>query len=344
MNHRLLILLVAGGLLLLALAASSPTNPPQPQSCPNCPVESIVPTLAGASDLPISAHTGVVLDLPPGLRTKNWGGGSCVHASNVNLLKWTGQYELAEWWRHQYSGGEYGTRLVERLEAAGLKYAYCTDGDPAFLEWCCRTRRGAGIFYKPAHSINCVGMDDQYVYLLDNNATTYPEDHGTYERVPREQFFQTWKSRYGGFGWTLVYQPGPARPAFSLGMSPATAALLLMAGPDEHSAVVNELHAIAQDYRKRSGKAEQQRDAKLDALCQRWAEYMASTGRFHHGGGENIIAYGYRSPHEAMVGWANSPGHNHWLLSNTSYCGWGYAVAPNGTKYWAWAFSNTGRE
>jgi uncharacterized protein YkwD len=116
------------------------------------------------------------------------------------------------------------------------------------------------------------------------------------------------------------------------------------AGPDELSAVTGEMHAIAQDYRKRSGKAEQQRDAELDGLSQRWAEYMASTGRFHHGGGENIIAYGYRSPHEVMVGWSKSSGHNRWLLSDTKYCGWGYAVSSSGTKYWVGAFSNTGRQ
>jgi hypothetical protein len=177
--------------------------------------------LPRAFELPVMASVGVVLDLPPELRTRNWGGGSCVHASTTNLLKWMELYELAAWWRNTYSGGEYDTRLIARMEQAGLRYAYVhggvdRDGNGVddyedFLEWCTRTRRGAGIFYKPMHSINCVGMDEQYVYLLDNNATNYPEQYGHYERVPRREFFR--KSReYGSFAWTLIYDPTPPRP------------------------------------------------------------------------------------------------------------------------------------
>lgn len=160
----------------------------------------------------IGAFSDVQMDLPPDLRTRNWGGGSCVHASTVNLLYWQGQEEMAEWWRKTYIGGEYANRLIQRLESAGLRYAYTTKGDFEFLKWCCRTRRGAGIFYKPSHSINCVGIDQQYVYLLDNNATQYPEQRGHYERVPVQQFVSEWKNRYGGFAWTLVYNPPPPNP------------------------------------------------------------------------------------------------------------------------------------
>jgi hypothetical protein len=173
------------------------------------------------SDVPVMATVGVALDLPPELRTKNWGGGSCVHASNVNLLKWMELWSLADWWRKTYSGGEYDTRLVARLEQAGLRYAYVhggvdnnangRDDGEEFLEWCARTRRGAGIFYKPQHSINLVGLDEQYAYLLDNNATDYPERIGHYERVPRAEFFRKWRG-FGGFAWTLVYDPTPPQP------------------------------------------------------------------------------------------------------------------------------------
>lgn len=161
--------------------------------------------------VPIGAMFDVQMDLPLDLRTKNWGGGSCVHASTVNLLRWQGQDEMADWWRKTYIGGEYADRLIQRLESAGLRYAYTTKGDFEFLKWCCRTRRGAGIFYKPSHSINCVGIDQQYVYLLDNNATNYPEQKGHYEQVPVQQFVSSWKG-YGGFAWTLVYSPPPPNP------------------------------------------------------------------------------------------------------------------------------------
>jgi len=209
--------LAAGALLVLASLAHTP-------KCldGHCPVENLS-SLPRTGDMPVRAHTGIVLELPPAVRTRNWGGGSCVHASNVNLLKQMGQQELADWWRKNYSGGEYDTRLVSRLEAAGLKYAWISDsrshdsdGDGTadgeeFFYWCMRTGRGAGIFYKPSHSINFAGMDEQYVYLLDNNATDYPERVGYYERVPRADFFRRWRS-YGGFAWTLIYDPLPGGP------------------------------------------------------------------------------------------------------------------------------------
>ncbi len=184
-------------------------------------VEALAPRLHAAADVPDGTYLGVVLKLPSDLRTRNWGGGSCVHASNVNLLKHQGQLELADWWRRTYSGGEFDDRLVRRLEAAGVRYAYAHGGKDAngdgrddgeqFIEWCVRTRRGAGIFYKPNHSINLVGLDAQYAYLLDNNYTDYPERNGHYERVPRAEFFRRWHG-YGGFAWTLVYDPAPPTP------------------------------------------------------------------------------------------------------------------------------------
>lgn len=129
--------------------------------------------------------------------------------------------DLADWWRKSYAGGEYDTRLVQRLEAANLRYAYAYGGSDKngngrddgeeFIEWTVRTRRGAGIFYKPNHSINLVGLDETYAYLMDNNATDYPEQQGHWERVPRAEFFRRWRG-YGGFAWTLVYDPPPEAP------------------------------------------------------------------------------------------------------------------------------------
>jgi len=160
---------------------------------------------------PTGTPQGVVMDLPAELRQANWGGGSCVHASTVSLLRWQGQYAMADWWRQQYSGGEYAWRLVQRMEAAGVRYAYTTSADVNFLEWCVRTGRGAGIFYKPQHAINLVGLDDQYAYLLDNNYTDRPEQTGVWERVPRATFERQWLG-YGGVAWTLVYAVPPPVP------------------------------------------------------------------------------------------------------------------------------------
>lgn len=160
---------------------------------------------AYAAQPPAGTPDGIVMDLPPALRSPNWGGGSCVHASTVSLLRWQGQHEMADWWRRQYSGGEYADRLVKRMEAAGLRYAYTHTGDLNFVEWSIRTGRGCGIFYKPRHAINLVGLDDQHAYLLDNNNTA------TWETVPRATFERRWRE-FGGIAWTLVYDPPPPLP------------------------------------------------------------------------------------------------------------------------------------
>ena len=164
------------------------------------------------ADLPRGTQVGLAMELPPELRTQNYSGGSCVHASTINLLIWQGQEDLAKWWRENYSGGEYSDRLLRRMESANLRYAYTTSGDEKFLEWCVRTRRGAGIFWKTKHAINVVGMDDQYVYVLDNNYVDYPEDQGHYERYERSYFLNEWRNRFGGFSFTLVYVPPPPTP------------------------------------------------------------------------------------------------------------------------------------
>jgi hypothetical protein len=155
--------------------------------------------------LPCSAASAPAVDIPPALRTQNWGGGSCVHASTVHLLHWQGQHELAEWWRKTYSGGEYSTRLHERLDHARLRYAYTTSGDAAFLEWALRTRRGAGITYFPNHAVNLVHLDGERAGLLDNNRI------GQIVWIEREEFLRQWKN-YGGWAWTLVYDPPPPVP------------------------------------------------------------------------------------------------------------------------------------
>ena len=143
-------------------------------------------------------------DLPYELRTKNYNSGSCVHASTISALEWTGQHEAAVRWRQTYSGGESLSGLVSKAEKSGLTYAYTGNGDVGFLDWASRTRRWAVIFYKPSHSINFCGFDPQTgeAILLDNNATKQ------YERHPRAAFLRAWKG-FGGVALVPVYSPTP---------------------------------------------------------------------------------------------------------------------------------------
>lgn len=145
------------------------------------------------------------VNLPPSLRCANWGGGSCVHASTVMLLRWQGQFEMADQWRATYSGGEYAQRLNQRLEAAELCYAFTLRGDEGFLDWALRTRRGAGVTFWPGHAVNLVHLDEQWAGLLDNNRLE------SVIWISRAEFIPRWR-HYGGWAWTLVYAPPPPLP------------------------------------------------------------------------------------------------------------------------------------
>ena len=83
-------------------------------------------------------------------------------------------------------------------------------------------------------------------------------------------------------------------------------------------------------------------DPSFNATCQSWSFYMASSGQFRHGGGEQVIAMGQRSPREVIADWLASPGHRAWLLArNVTSVGWGLAHGRGGQIYWAGKFGNT---
>lgn len=147
-----------------------------------------------------------VMNLPLSARQRNWGGGSCVHASTVMCLRWQGLDELADWWRRTYAGGEHASGLAAKLDRAGVRFAYVTNGDVAFLEWACRTRRGCGITYFSNHYICLVHLDAEKAMLLDNNRI------GQFITVPRDEFIRRWKG-FGGWACTPVYSPAPP-PAY----------------------------------------------------------------------------------------------------------------------------------
>jgi hypothetical protein len=147
-----------------------------------------------------------VVNLPATARQRNWGGGSCVHASTVMCMRWQGLDELAAWWRKAYAGGENASGLANKLERAGVRYAYTTTGDVSFLEWACRTRRGTGITYFSNHYVCLVHLDAEKAMLLDNNAV------GKFITLPRDEFIRRWQQQYGGWACTVVYSPAPPLP------------------------------------------------------------------------------------------------------------------------------------
>jgi hypothetical protein len=153
---------------------------------------------------------------PVSIRVRNWLGGtsgregSCAHASTLNMLHWQNEFELARIWRSKYSGGEYASRLRERLDREGVRYAYTEQANLALLDYAHETRRGAVIWWKPSHACTFCGwveIDGKiHAVILDNN---FPE---RFEYTEKNRFHRLWAS-YGGFGLTILGDP-PSPPPF----------------------------------------------------------------------------------------------------------------------------------
>jgi len=150
------------------------------------------------------------VNLPLSLRQHNWignrGEGSCVWASTITLLRWQGRYQMADWIRQHYGNGEVPDDWAEKMDRAGIRYAYVTNGDVRFLEWCIRTRRGAAVtVLGGAHCVNLVHLDGTWAALIDNNAPMNPI------WIPRKRFIAEWKASYG-WALTVVYAPSAPLP------------------------------------------------------------------------------------------------------------------------------------
>lgn len=147
-----------------------------------------------------------VVNIPRSMREWNWGGGSCVHASEVMHLRWPNALEIAQWWREHYSGGESYNGLISKLQRNGIPYYSTANGDVAVLERCHAERRGAVIFYYPNHSILLVHFDQKRAIVLDNNRIEQ------YIEIPRETFVRNWRG-YGGVAVvSTVGSPAPPLP------------------------------------------------------------------------------------------------------------------------------------
>jgi hypothetical protein len=164
----------------------------------------------GPKPTPVINEERPTVNLPDVLRQKNWRGdkgeGSCVWASTISLLRWQGRYHTADWIRRNYGNGEWPDHWIERADKIGLRYAITTDGDVSFLEWACKTRRGAGITVMGGkHMVCLVHLDSQWAALLDNNAPS------KYIWVPRETLIAEWKASYG-WALTPIYTPAAPLP------------------------------------------------------------------------------------------------------------------------------------
>ena len=150
-----------------------------------------------------------IVNLPLELRQQNWllhNSGSCVWATTVSLLRWQGQYELANRIRNTEGGGVYLGELFSDLDRAGVRYSSVCNGEEWFLEWACKTRRGAGIVVMGGqHMLALVEITDDMVCLMDNNQVD------KYLWYPRNVIMSDWKSS-GGYAFTPIYEPAAPLP------------------------------------------------------------------------------------------------------------------------------------
>jgi hypothetical protein len=144
-----------------------------------------------------------VCNLPEELRIVNYKGGSCVFAATGSDFNWSHEYALQKWWNKTYSGGESYNGLTSKLTKNKIQFYSTANGDVSVLERASAERRMATIFFYPSHSVNCVGIDAKYAYLLDNNRVH------EWIVIPRETFIRNWKG-YGGVA--VVPQIGVSLP------------------------------------------------------------------------------------------------------------------------------------
>lgn len=220
MRHPPLVIAAIALAILILLALCSP--PASQERCPGgqCPIDppaysaDFVARYGSAWDPPAGS---AISQLPPDWREPNYAGGSCGHASMVTLFRSCGMPEFADWWRENFKGGTSMRRVCAQLDQLGLKYAWTDSGSMEFLELCAATGRGAVIRYKPNHLINFLGIDENYVYVLDNNSVNYRDRNGDWEKIPRDVFESNWQNRYGGQAWTLLYRPLTPTPILPTG-------------------------------------------------------------------------------------------------------------------------------
>lgn len=188
----------------------------------------IVAAFAGAASLPAAAPNvakSIVIPaavrarialagqaLPAAeLRRRNWsaanGQGSCVHAALQNLFVWQGRADLANWWGAHHAGGETPDSLSPALEVARIRFAETRSADENFLEWACRTRRGAAVVVQDGrHMVNLVGLNNESAVILDSNSPDRPRT------MARSDFVRDWKQSGGWAITPLVGSPSPPLP------------------------------------------------------------------------------------------------------------------------------------
>lgn len=108
--------------------------------------------------------------------------------------------------------------------------------------------------------------------------------------------------------------------------------------PLTENELIKQMYTAASNQRARVGLFAQNLDEGLCQQAQAWANNMANRNMMYHGGGEQVIGYGYASPQACVQGWINSPAHRMWVLGRNGNCGFGVQRSWSGHWYYAGVF------
>jgi hypothetical protein len=162
--------------------------------------------------LPAPAIEKPPANLPLELRQTNWLGskreGSCVHASTMYVLRWNGEYELADTWRQKFGNGETGSGIMRKLTDAGVPFYATANGDPRVLEYATQTRRACIIWFFTSHCVTFCGFatdvdGKEYAYICDNNRVQQ------FIKIEKQTFIKRWQQQYDGFACCFLGTPLP---------------------------------------------------------------------------------------------------------------------------------------
>lgn len=153
-----------------------------------------------------------VANIAEGVRVENWvgtskygRGGSCVHASSINVFESVGRQDLTQIWRdRRYEGPETGNGILAKYKAEGIPHLWTETADVKLLEQATASHRPGVIFYFPGH---CVTFVEFAMYegrpvavLFDNNFID------RYFLIDRQTFERSWQY-YDGFAAVPWLEP-----------------------------------------------------------------------------------------------------------------------------------------
>lgn len=283
---------------------------------------------------------GDTIDIPETCRVEayRWSGRgySCGWTAMEICLRTGGEPEVADWWHAHHGGAAKSSHIAAALDKInGIDYYRARGKDwsifdvadalglPAYVS-AERGRHHAVVYAGRFQRADGTWM----VCVLDGRQKTYKWDW--------------WAKKWGGNAIMPILQPPPPEPRVQ--QQPTGTAASYVGSGRLREPVTVELsdHPTIREMHREAVSRRGGRAIALDEECcriaQRWANTMARTGKFRHGGGEQIIAKGYRSVEACFDGWMTSRGHRAWVLTSKTRAGWGYQRSASGRCYWAGAF------